>query len=817
MLFCSFVRKLQIQKVTILLVVSYFSVVYAEDPGGDYTTDASMFVEAAASSTAQTEHYVQLKNQFINLLMATKINSLSITINPSQEQYKNILFNDDNQDQLDFFTHAFEQAKMSGKADDLDLPIGFVINGLRGNGRKKWISSLASKVGASVVYVNCFGLVHLYSYIAAAYTQQLFELCEVLNQLQGPEGKTFLVLDNFDMIVAKSQPIQNCLTESFDLEMTKLSRNKQIKTYVFGLTEDFRRIDSKLLEANKFCLILNFANPSPLVRKIFLKKMKHLYNCDSSVKVKEWVDICEGLSFKSILTLFESAIWKAKQAGRSAISNAILKEIFTQLFDQAPYVEEEPASASFKPDHPDSDASMNAQVWPTGSVSTRFEDVVVDPRIKEEVLDVLTFVKHPERFEKTKGRIPNGIVLYGPTGTGKTLFARALAGEAGCGFISVNASLLTSKYLGDSAKNIKKLFNMARRMAKAEGKPCIIFCDEVDSFALRRGSSYGTVNDDSRQMLNQFLCELDGFGTEHGKVIVIAATNRFEDLDEAVLRPGRLERHICMELPSLSLRREMFERTRLEFSIDESVDTEELAKITTQFSGADIKNMVNEAAIIAAKEDEPAVLQRHLLLAHDKLILGVENRSKSLTKQAILETAYHEVGHALAAIYYKKATPFKRVTCVPRGLALGVTSCYPDEDVFSKSKENLFAELVMLYGGAVAEEMMTGTLSTGARNDLQRATYIAKKYVCDFGMSELGCFYIPDKVAESKEVVDTIVNLLKKARSECQLLLMEHKTELICFAHKLVEQETMDRAQVLDFLETVKDFEESLKSLAYSE
>lgn len=793
---------------SLYLIIIATNIFANENRSQDHTTDPQTFADAVHSEGIPAEHYAKIKNQFINLLVATKINSLSITINPSVSTYQDLIFNEENQEQL-----LFLQEILHCPTDPLTIPKGIVVNGPRGNGRKNWIYSLASKIGASVISINCFGLIHLYSYVAAGYIQQLFELANLLNQLQGQNGQTFIIFDNLEMIAAKNQPTQNCLTESIDLEFKKMYSHKDVKTFVFAVTEDYSRIDSRLFGSDKLGFFVNFQHPSLTTRTSFISRLANIYELDSTFNLNEWADRCEGFSFAQIQSIFQSAAWNAKQHDKTIFGKLELSQAIDQMLKICSNIEDKDPSMISSLENQDQEPCLNVQVWPQGSVSTRFDDVVADPSIKQEVLDVLMFVKHPERFERTKGKIPNGIVLYGPTGTGKTLFAKALAGEAGCSFISVNASLLTSKYLGDSSKNIKRLFNLARRMAKAEGKPSIIFCDEIDSFAMHRGSSYGTVNDDNRQMLNQFLCELDGFGTEHGQVIVIAATNRFEDLDPAVLRPGRLERHICMDLPSLSLREEILERTRHEFNIDPNTNMHEIAKITTSFSGADIKNMVNEAAIIAAKENSSTILQEHLLKAHDKVILGVENRSKKLTTTAMLETAYHEAGHALVSIYNKYATPLKRITCIPRGNALGVTSCYPDEDIFSKSKENLFADLMSLYGGAIAEELLTGTLSTGASNDFKKATYLAKKYVCDFGMSELGFIHIPEKCVYNKEVLNVIHKLLKKAKAECCQLLSKHKFELICFAHQLVEKETMSYTEVVEWLKASKEFESFLQEI----
>jgi cell division protease FtsH len=358
-----------------------------------------------------------------------------------------------------------------------------------------------------------------------------------------------------------------------------------------------------------------------------------------------------------------------------------------------------------------------------------FEDVAGVDEAKEELEEIIQFLKDPKKFTKLGGRIPKGVLLVGPPGTGKTLLARAIAGEAGVPFFSISGSDFVEMFVGVGASRVRDLFVQGKKNA-----PCIIFIDEIDAVGRHRGAGLGGGHDEREQTLNQLLVEMDGFESNEG-VILIAATNRPDVLDPALLRPGRFDRQVVVPRPDVKGREAILKVHTKKTPLGQNVDLGVVARGTPGFSGADLANVVNEAALLAARKDKSAVEMQDFDNAKDKVLMGVERRSMVISEEEKKNTAYHEAGHTLVAKLTPGTDPVHKVSIIPRGRALGVTMQLPIEDKHSYSKESLIDRIAVLMGGRAAEEIIFNTMTTGAGNDIERATEIARKMVCEWGMS----------------------------------------------------------------------------------
>ncbi|MEK7280619.1 MAG: ATP-dependent zinc metalloprotease FtsH, partial [Nitrospirota bacterium] len=359
-----------------------------------------------------------------------------------------------------------------------------------------------------------------------------------------------------------------------------------------------------------------------------------------------------------------------------------------------------------------------------------FADVAGIDEAKEEVTEIIEFLKDPHKFQKLGGRIPKGVLIVGPPGTGKTLLAKAIAGEAGVPFFSISGSDFVEMFVGVGASRVRDLFEQGRKNA-----PCIIFIDEIDAVGRLRGAGLGGGHDEREQTLNQLLVEMDGFETSEG-VILIAATNRPDVLDPALLRPGRFDRQIVVSRPDVKGRLEILNVHTKKIPLPKDMDLDVIARGTPGFSGADLENLVNEAALLAARKNKKAVEIDDFEFAKDKVLMGVERKSLIISDAEKKNTAYHEAGHALVAKILPGTDPVHKVTIIPRGRALGVTMQLPTDDRYNYPKEYLYNTIAILLGGRVAEEVFLKHITTGAGNDIERATELARKMVCEWGMSE---------------------------------------------------------------------------------
>ncbi len=361
-----------------------------------------------------------------------------------------------------------------------------------------------------------------------------------------------------------------------------------------------------------------------------------------------------------------------------------------------------------------------------------FKDVAGVDEAKEELREIIEFLREAQKFQKLGGRIPKGVLLVGPPGTGKTLLARAVAGEANVPFFSISGSDFVEMFVGVGASRVRDLFEQGKKNA-----PCIIFIDEIDAVGRHRGAGLGGGHDEREQTLNQLLVEMDGFESNEG-VILVAATNRPDVLDPALLRPGRFDRRVVVSRPDVRGREEILRVHTRKIPLSDNVELNILARGTPGFSGADLANMVNEAALLAARNNRKTVTMYDFELAKDKVMMGAERKSLLLTEDEKKVTAYHEGGHALVASKLPHADPLHKVTIIPRGMALGVTMQLPETDKHNYTKEYLDTMIAIMMGGRLAEEIFLKQMSTGASNDIERATEMARKMVCEWGMSELG-------------------------------------------------------------------------------
>ncbi len=437
-----------------------------------------------------------------------------------------------------------------------------------------------------------------------------------------------------------------------------------------------------------------------------------------------------------------------------------------------------------------------------------FADVAGVDEAKQEVVEIIEFLKDPQKFQKLGGRIPKGVLIVGPPGTGKTLLAKAIAGEAGVPFFGISGSDFVEMFVGVGASRVRDLFEQGKKHA-----PCIIFIDEIDAVGRLRGAGLGGGHDEREQTLNQLLVEMDGFDTTEG-VILIAATNRPDVLDPALLRPGRFDRQVVVNRPDVRGRAEILNVHTKKVPISSGVDMEQIARGTPGFSGADLENLVNEAALWAARLDKKSVDQIDFENAKDKVLMGVERKSMVLSEEEKRTTAFHEAGHALMAKLLPGTDPLHKVTIIPRGRALGMTMQLPIDDRHSYSKDFLYNTLSILFGGRVAEELIFQNVTTGAGNDIERATELARKMVCEWGMSEkLGPLTFGKKDEEvflgrdfgskrdfsdqvALEIDKEVKRLVIEAYERTTRMLTEHIHTLRAIAEALLEKEVLDAMEI---------------------
>ncbi|HON09501.1 MAG TPA: ATP-dependent zinc metalloprotease FtsH [Chitinispirillaceae bacterium] len=462
-----------------------------------------------------------------------------------------------------------------------------------------------------------------------------------------------------------------------------------------------------------------------------------------------------------------------------------------------------------------------AKLNPMDRPQITFADAAGVEEAKQELQEIIDFLKDPKKFKRLGGKIPKGVLLLGPPGTGKTLLARCVAGEAGVPFLSMSGSDFVEMFVGVGASRVRDLFETAKR-----NSPCIIFIDEIDAVGRQRGAGLGGGHDEREQTLNQMLVEMDGFEVNSG-VILIAATNRPDVLDPALLRPGRFDRQIVVDVPDVKGREGILRVHTKNIPLGADVDLYTIARGTPGFVGADLANLVNEAALMAARFGQDTVTMLDFEEAKDKVMMGAERKSMVLSEKEKKLTAYHEAGHAICNIYCKEADPLHKVTIIPRGRALGVTFSLPWEDKHSYSKQYILDRICIMLGGRMAEEIVFGNQTTGAASDIKQATNLVRKLICDYGMTdELGPLSYGEKDEQiflgreisrhrdysdkTAEEIDRLMRVMIEEQAQrAREILTEHRDQLEMLANALLEHELLDREEIMkvisgDTLQTVK-------------
>lgn len=459
---------------------------------------------------------------------------------------------------------------------------------------------------------------------------------------------------------------------------------------------------------------------------------------------------------------------------------------------------------------PMSFGKSKAKLLSEDQIKTTFADVAGVDEAKEDVGELVEFLRDPSKFQSLGGRIPRGVLMSGPPGTGKTLLAKAIAGEARVPFFSISGSDFVEMFVGVGASRVRDMFEQAKKQA-----PCIIFIDEIDAVGRTRGGGWGGGNDEREQTLNQLLVEMDGFEGNEG-VIVIAASNRADVLDKALLRPGRFDRQIFVGLPDIRGREQILKVHVRKVPLDDKVNLNVLARGTPGFSGADLANLINEAALFAARGNRRLVTMEEFEKARDKIMMGAERRSMVMSEEEKANTAYHEAGHAIVGRLMPEHDPVHKVTIIPRGRALGVTQFLPEEDQYSMSKRKLESQLCSLYGGRIAEELIHGLdgVTTGASNDIERASQLARSMVTRWGLTEkMGpILYGEDEAAypgpggknfssaTSQQIDEEVRNIIDSCYQRAEVILKDNIDVLHAMKDALMEYETLDASQVDDLM-----------------
>jgi cell division protease FtsH len=436
-----------------------------------------------------------------------------------------------------------------------------------------------------------------------------------------------------------------------------------------------------------------------------------------------------------------------------------------------------------------------------------FKDVAGVDEAKEELQEIIEFLKEPQKFQKLGGRIPKGVLLVGPPGTGKTLMARAVAGEANVPFFSISGSDFVEMFVGVGASRVRDLFEQGKKNA-----PCIIFIDEIDAVGRHRGAGLGGGHDEREQTLNQLLVEMDGFESNDG-VIIMASTNRPDVLDPALLRPGRFDRRVVVPRPDVRGREGILKVHTRKIPLGEDVDIQVIARGTPGFTGADLANLVNEAALNAARYNKKIVNMADFELAKDKVLMGAERKSMVITNEEKRVTAYHEAGHTLVGLKVPNADPVHKVTIIPRGMALGVTQQLPEGDRHNYTKDYLLGQIAILMGGRLAEEIFLGSITTGASNDIERATELARAMVCEYGMSNLGPLtfgkkeeqiFLGREISQHRDFSeDTAIKIDQEVKKlvgdqyeRARAIIEDNRDTMIRLAETLLDRETLDAVQI---------------------
>jgi cell division protease FtsH len=687
---------------------------------------------------------------------------------------------------IDFLRTPEKYLKMGAK-----IPKGILLSGSPGTGKTLLARAVAGEANRPFFSISASEFVEMFVGVGASRVRDLFSLAK-------KNSPCIIFIDELDSIGRmrgigtgggndeKEQTLNQILSEMDGFE-------KESTIIVLAATNRPDILDPALLRPGRFDRQIHIDIPNETDRVAILKLHAKNKPISPLVNFEELAKDISGFSGAEIANLINESILIATRKNRKEVTTEDFKEAQAKVTRQKNNTSTEPPTLFGR---------NRAKFFEKGNKQNlTFKDVAGAYEAKEELVEVVDFLKNPERYTKLGARIPKGILLSGPPGTGKTLLAKAVAGEADRPFFSASGSDFVEMFVGVGASRVRDLFSNAKKNA-----PCIVFIDEIDAVGKKRGSNFGGGNDERDQTLNQILVEMDGFNSSD-TVIVLASTNMADILDPALLRPGRFDRQINIEKPDVKAREEILQVHAKNKPIDNSVNLRTIAKGTVGFSGADLENLLNEAALLAARDHKTIIYENDIENAKDKVLMGPEKRNLIMLQKEKENTAFHESGHVIVAHYLKETDPVYKVTIVPRGFALGVTQQIPIDDKKGYSKRFILNRIAILMAGRIAEEIRFGedAITTGASNDIKVATEMAQSYVTKFGMShKIGhvaydlSYNRNTSFSEeiAKEIDQEVKNIIEEQYNVAKNLLEKHKKSLEKMSALLLEQETLDSKEV---------------------
>lgn len=712
---------------------------------------------------------------------------------PSQvkETFESIAGADEAKEELrevvDFLRNPEKYKRFGAK-----VPKGILLIGEPGNGKTLLARTVAGEANVPFFSISGSDFIEVFVGVGAARVRDLFEQAE-------RQAPCIIFIDELDAI-GRARGIgmgggHDEREQTLNQLLIKMDGFAQSNAPIVVIAATNRPdvLDKALLRPGRFDTQILVPYPDQKAREAILRIHAEGKRFDPAVDLSDIAANTAGLSGADLADLINKAAIMASKKGHEVILPDDVKEAHERVLKSKQSGMEGGSGGSIN-------ENSSANIFMPTMVDEKFDSVAGMPEVKEEIMDIIDFLKNPEKYAKIGARIPRGILLEGDPGNGKTLLARAMAGEAQCPFISTNGSDFVQKYVGEGAARIRELFATARRRT-----PAIVFIDEIDSIGMKRSNEDGG-SQEFAHALNQLLTEMDGFQKTKAPIIVIGSTNRADRLDSALLRPGRFDRKVHVPYPTLSDREAILKVHTKKLKLEPDVDLHKIARGTPGFSGASLANLMNEAAIIATKREQEAVTVADIEEARDKIILGKHRPSMQQTKKELEMTAYHEAGHALVRVLMPEVTdPLHKVTILPRGSALGVTHSLPERDKYSSNREEMIATIMVCAGGRAAEELVYNTVTTGASNDFEKATRYAYAMVCNYGMSKMGPVVCDRSIVNvSPETAHKIDNEVRDIVDTCYAdtikLLRDNRDKLDKLAHALVEKETMQSTEIYELL-----------------